>query len=54
MFVGANQPAIGILFLIELPLLGLGQKAAIGFYVGMLLLFDRFVVPQELFCLGGC
>ena len=53
-FVGANQPAIGIFFLIELSLLGLGQKAAIGFYVGMLLLLDRFVVRQELFCFGGC
>ena len=51
-FVLADQPAIGIFFLIELPLLGLGQKAAIGFYVSMFLLFDRFVIRQQLFRFG--
>ena len=47
-----NQSAIGVLFLIDLPLLRFGQESAIGFDVGMLLLFDRSVVRQDLFGLG--
>ncbi len=52
MQVAAEQRAVGGLCLVELPLLSLGQVAAVGFDVGAFLLLNRFVIRQELFRLG--
>lgn len=50
--VATQQPAVGILFLIDLPLLRFGQKSTIGFYVGLLLLLDGPIVRQKLLGFG--
>ncbi len=52
MQVVVQQRTVGVLSLIELPLLGFGQIAAVGFHVGTLLLVDRLFVRHELLRLG--
>ena len=44
MLLVVDQLAVGVLFLVELALLGLGQVAAVGLDLGVLLGLDRSVV----------